>query len=55
MNFMVTLDWKLVLALGGSVTAIIFAAKMSESAVERVSIHAIDAGKEFAVASYSDQ
>ena len=50
MSFIVTLDWKFVLALGGSVTGIIFAAKMGEAAVERVSTHAVDAYKEYAIA-----
>lgn len=52
MNF---LDWKLVVALGTSAIGIIFALKMTPEAVERVSIHAIDAGKECAVAAVSSR
>lgn len=50
MNLNVTFDWKLAVALGGSVVCIIFAKKMDPNAAERVSIHAIDACKEYAVA-----
>ena len=50
MSFVVTIDWKFVVALGASAVGTIFAAKMDASAAERVSIHAIDAGKECAVA-----
>lgn len=50
MNFDVTIDWKFVVALGAAVGGVIFCAKMGPDAAERVSIHAIDACKEFAVA-----
>ena len=51
MGFFVAIDWKLVVALGGAAVGIIFAVKMDSSAAERVSIHAIDACKEFASVS----
>lgn len=50
MNFDVTIDWKFVVALGAAVGGIIFCAKMGPDAAERVSVLAIDACKEFAVA-----
>ena len=50
MNLNVTVDWKFAVALGGSVVGIIFATKMNSNTAERVSIHAIDACKEYAVA-----
>ena len=52
MNF---LDWKLFVALGTSAIGIIFALKMTPDAAERVSIHAIDAVKESAVAAFSSR
>ena len=55
MSFVVTLDWKLVVALGGTVVGIIFASKMDADAVERVSTHAVDACKEYAVAVNSNR
>lgn len=54
MNFVVTLDWKFVVALGVAVGGIILCAKMEPDAAERVSIHAVDACKEFAVAGNSN-
>ena len=50
MNFVVTLDWKFAVALGVAVSGVIFSVKMSPEAAEKVSIHAVDAFKEFAVA-----
>ena len=50
MNFNVTVDWKFVGALGVSVVGTIFACKMDSAAAERVSTHAVDAVKEFAMA-----
>ena len=50
MNFNVNIDWRFVVALGAGATAIIFAKKMDAEAAERVSIHAIGACKEYAVA-----
>ena len=55
MNFVVTLDWKFVVALGAAVGGVIICAKMEPDAAERVSIHAVDACKEFAVAGNSNQ
>ena len=55
MNFVVILDWKFVVALGAAVGGVILCAKMEPDAAERVSIHAVDACKEFAVAGNSNQ
>lgn len=55
MNFDVTIDWKLVVALGAATVGTIFAAKMDANAVERVSIHAVDAYKEYALAVNSER
>ena len=55
MNFVVTIDWKFVVALGAAVSGIILCTKMDPDSAERVSIHAIDACKEFAVAVNSNQ
>lgn len=55
MNCTVTIDWKFVVALGAAAVGIIFAVKMDASAAEQVSIHAIDAGKEFALAGNSER
>ena len=54
MSFVVTVDWKLVVALGAATLGTIFAVKMDASAAERVSICAIDASKEYAVAVNSN-
>ena len=51
MNCTVTVDWKFVAAFGAAVVGIIFALKMDASAAENVSIHAVDACKEFKVAA----
>ena len=53
MNFVVTLDWKFVVALGASAVGTIFAVKMDASAAERVSIHAVDALKDYVIAENS--
>ena len=50
MNFVVTIDWKFVVALGAATVGTIFAVKMDATAAERVSIHVVDACKEYAVA-----
>lgn len=50
MNFVVKIDWKLVVSLGVATVGIIFAVKMDAPAAERVSIHAIDACKGLAIA-----
>ena len=55
MNFDVTIDWKFVVALGAAVGGVILCAKMEPDAAERVSIHVVDACKEFAVAGNSNQ
>jgi len=50
MNFVVTIDWKFVVALGAVAVGTIFAVKMDADAAERVSTHVVDACKEYAVA-----
>ena len=55
MNFVITLDWKFVVALGTAAVGVIFAVKMDGSAAERVSTHAVDACKEYAIAGNSDR
>lgn len=51
MNFNVIIDWKFVVAVGVSATGIIFATKMDSEAAERVSTHAVDATKDYAIAT----
>lgn len=55
MNFVVNVDWKFVFALGATTVGIVFAVKMDSAAVERVSIHAIDACKSLALAGISER
>lgn len=55
MNCTVTIDWKFVVALGAAAVGIIFSVKMDASAAERVSIHAVDACKEYALAGNSER
>ncbi len=55
MNFVVTIDWKFVVALGLAATATIFAVKMDASAAERVSTHIVDTCKEYAFAANSER
>ena len=50
MNFVVTIDWKFVVALGAVAGGTIFAVKMDADAAERVSSRVVDACKEYAVA-----
>ena len=54
MNLNVMIDWKFVVALGTVVVGTIFAVKMDADTAERVSIHMIDACKEYAIAGNSD-
>ena len=51
----VTIDWKFVVALGTAAVGVIFAVKMDGAAAERVSTHAVDACKEYAIAGNSDR
>ncbi len=55
MNFVVTIDWKFVVALGAATVGTIFAVKMDASAAERVSTHVVDACKEYAFAVNSER
>ena len=54
MNCTVVLDWKFAVALGVAAVSIIFAVKMDATAAKEVSIHAVDACKEYAVAVTGD-
>lgn len=51
MDFKVVIDWKLVVALGGVAVSVIFAVKMDSTAVKEVSLHTVDAFKEYALIS----
>ena len=48
------LDWKVIVALGTTAVNVIFALKMDGETVEHVSIHAIDAIKDCAIAFVSN-
>jgi hypothetical protein len=50
MNYTVVIDWKLALALGVASVSIILANKIDAAGAKEVSIHAIDACREFAIA-----
>ena len=54
MNCTVTIDWKFVVALGVPIAATIFALKMSPAQATMVSVHAIDACKEYVEALPGD-
>ena len=49
MDFKVVIDWKLVVAFGSTVVAVIFALRLDPAAVKEVSTHAVDACKEYAL------
>ena len=53
MTYNVLIDWKFVVALGAAATLTIFAVKMDAATAERVSVHALDTYKDYAVA-FSD-
>lgn len=55
MDVKVVIDWKSILALGVSSAAVILALKLDSDASERVSTHAVDAGKELAIAANSNR
>lgn len=50
MNYSVVIDWKFVVALGVATVGIIFAVKMSPADAKEVSIHTVDACKDYAIA-----
>ena len=50
MNFIVHVDWKLVVALGVAVASIVLATKADAQTAERVLTHAVDARGEYVVA-----
>ena len=49
MDLKVVIDWKFVVALGGSALAIIFATKLDCKSVKEVSTYAVDAYKDYAI------
>ena len=49
MNCSVTIDWKFALAVIGGIGGIGLLWKLSADAIERLSIHAVDAVKEYAL------
>lgn len=50
MNCTVVIDWKFAVALGAAAVAVIFAVKMDAADAKEVSIHAVDACKDYAIA-----
>lgn len=54
MNCTVNIDWKFPVALGVAVAVVIFAVKMDAADAKEVSIHAIDACKEYAMSQNGD-
>lgn len=50
MDIKVNIDWKSILALGGSIVVAIFAVKMDTTTAKEVLIHAIDTTKEYVIA-----
>ena len=55
MDVKVILDWKTVAALGVSVIGTILVIKLDADSTEKVSAHAVDAVKEFAIATSSNR
>ncbi len=55
MSFLVTLDWKFVLALGAAASVVILSLKTDSNAAEQVLTHTADACKEGAVAVHSSR
>lgn len=54
MNCTVVIDWKFAVALGAAAVGIIFASKMDAADAKEVSIHAVDACKDYAIAFNGD-
>ena len=54
MNFVVTLDWKFVVALGAVVVGTIFAVKMGPEAIEKVSTELVDTMRDYIAADNCD-
>jgi len=52
MDIQVTIDWKSILALGGSVALLISLSKLNNNQLENISIHGIDSAKEYAIACH---
>ena len=55
MNCSVIIDWRFVVALGAAIGIVVISLKMDSASAERVSIHAIDAYKGYAVAISGDR
>lgn len=55
MDFKVVADWKLAVALVGTVVAVIFALKLDPAAVKEVSTHAVNACKEYALVRFGNR
>lgn len=55
MTFLVTIDWKIVLALGVAASVVILASKTDSDADEQVLTYVADACKESAVAVHSNR
>lgn len=53
MNFVVHVDWKLVVALGAAVSSIVLATKADAKTAERVLTHAVNARGEYVIAGDS--
>lgn len=54
MNHTAVVDWKFTIALGVAAASIIFSSKMTAADAKEVSIHMIDACKEYAIALSGD-
>ena len=50
MQFLITVDWKFVIALGIAVSGVIMTAKMDPKTAGKVSTKVVDACKEYALA-----
>lgn len=48
MSIQLVIDWRFVVAIGGSVAAIIVAARLDSKAAENISLHVVDTAVEFA-------
>ena len=55
MNFNVIFDWTSLVALGGSVVAILLVVKLDSTEAKDVSTHVVDACKEYAIAINSNR
>lgn len=51
MNFVVNIDWKFVIALGGATAIVIFATEMDSAAAEQVLTQAANTCREYVMSS----